>query len=118
VNAGVRFGAIGAGTWAVLAAILAGKPLGIGVSVALAAAAGLRLPADLRWNDVIVAGFAAGVGFTVALFSAVAAFPPGPILEQLKLGALLSVVSGALALGAAMILRVGRFRASPSARRP
>jgi Na+:H+ antiporter, NhaA family len=118
VNAGVRIGAIGAGTWAVLIAILAGKPLGIAVSVAVSIAAGLRLPPDLRWNDVIVVGFAAGIGFTVALFFAVAAFPPGPILEQLKLGALASVGSGALALGAAMVLRVGRFRASGSPGRP
>jgi len=116
VNAGVRVGAVGAGTWAVLIAIVIGKPIGIGVSIALSVAAGLRLPAHLRWNDVVVVGLAAGIGFTVALFFAVAAFPPGPILEQLKLGALLSVGSAALAFGAAAIVRTGRFRASPAGR--
>jgi NhaA family Na+:H+ antiporter len=118
VNAGVRIGAIGAGTWAVLVAIVVGKPLGIGATVALSVAAGLRLPAHLRWKDVLVVGFAAGIGFTVALFFAVAAFPPSPILEQLKLGALLSVGSSALAFGAAVVLRVGRFSASRPAARP
>jgi len=112
VNAGVRFGAVGAGTWAVMIAIIAGKPIGICLSVALSVVAGLRLPAELRWNDVVVVGIAGGIGFTVALFFAVAAFPPGPILEQLKLGALASVGSGALALAAAALLRTGRFRAS------
>jgi NhaA family Na+:H+ antiporter len=116
VNAGVRVGAVGAGTWAVLIAIVIGKPIGIGLSVALSVAAGLRLPAQLRWNDVLVVGIAAGIGFTVALFFAVAAFPPGPILEQLKLGALLSVGSAALAFGAAAIVRAGRFRAWPAGR--
>jgi NhaA family Na+:H+ antiporter len=116
VNAGVRIGAVGAGTWAVLVAIVVGKPIGIGLSVALAVAAGLHLPATLRWQDVIVIGLAAGIGFTVALFFAVAAFPPGPILEQLKLGALLSVGSAGLAFGAAAILRVGRFQASRAGR--
>jgi len=54
-------------------------------------------------------GIAGGIGFTVALFFAVAAFPPGPILEQLKLGALASVGSAVLAFVAAAILRTGRF---------
>jgi NhaA family Na+:H+ antiporter len=111
-NSGVRLGAVGAGTWAVLVAIVVGKPLGIALSVAISVAAGLRRPENLRSNDVLVVGFAAGIGFTVALFFAVAAYPPGPILEQLKLGALLSVGSGVLALVAAVLFRVGRFRVS------
>jgi NhaA family Na+:H+ antiporter len=110
-NSGVRFGAVGAGTWAVLVAIVIGKPLGIALSVAVSVVAGLRLPPNLRWNDILVVGFAAGIGFTVALFFAVAAYPPGPILEQLKLGALLSVGSGVLAFAVAAVLRAGRFRA-------
>src|SRR5581483_8995507 len=112
VNAGVRLGTIEGGTWAVLVAILAGKPLGIGVAVALAVALGLRLPQRLTWRDVVVVGFAAGIGFTVALFFATAAFPPGAILDQTKLGALLSVAAAVPAFIAAAALRVGRFRAS------
>ena len=77
---------------------------------------GLQMPEGLRWTDVVVAGFVAGIGFTVALFFASAAFPPGPILEELKLGALLSVGGSGLAFGAAALLRVGTFRASPEGR--
>jgi len=116
VNAGVRLGAVGAGTWAVMIAIIAGKPIGICLSVALAVAAGLRLPVHLRWRDVVVVGIAGGIGFTVALFFAVAAYPPGPMLEQLKLGALASLGSAVLAVAAAAIMRAGRFSSSPEAR--
>jgi NhaA family Na+:H+ antiporter len=114
-NAGVPIGQYGTGTWAVLTAIVAGKPIGIGIAVALAVGAGLKLPTDVDWRDIAVAGCAAGLGFTVALFFATAAFPPGPALDQSKLGALLSVASAGVAFAAAAVLRVGRFRASPAA---
>jgi NhaA family Na+:H+ antiporter len=114
-NAGVAIGQYGTATWAVLTAILAGKPIGIGIAVALAVAAGLKLPSDVDWRDVAVVGCAAGLGFTVALFFATAAFPPGAALDQSKLGALFSVASAGVAFAAAALLRVGRFRASPAA---
>jgi len=114
-NAGVPIAHFGTGTWAVLTAILAGKPIGIGIAVALAVAAGLKLPRDVDWRDVAVVGCAAGMGFTVALFFATAAFPPGAALDQSKLGALFSVASAGVAFAAAALLRVGRFRASPAA---
>jgi Na+:H+ antiporter, NhaA family len=116
VNAGVQLTAHGTATWAVLIAILAGKPLGIGVSVALATLAGFRLPAHFGWRDLIVVGFAAGIGFTVALFFSTAAFPPGPHLDEAKLGALLSISSAVLAFAAAAVLKTGVFRASAGGR--
>jgi len=110
VNAGVQLGTFGIGTWAVAGALLVGKPAGIGLSVALAVGAGLRLPQRLGWKDLIVTGCAAGIGFTVALFFATAAFPAGRLLDQTKLGALMSVGSAGTTLLAAAVLRVGRFR--------
>ena len=110
VNAGVRLDTIGIGTWAVAGALIIGKPLGISLTVAAAVAAGLHLPQRLDWKDVIVTGCAAGIGFTVALFFATAAFPAGRLLDQTKLGALLSVGSAGTTLLAAAALRVGRFR--------
>lgn len=112
VNAGVPLRAYGHGTWAVLGAILVGKPLGIGAAVAIAVLIGFKLPPRLTWRDVAVAGCAAGIGFTVALFFATAAFPPGRLLDEAKLGALLSVTSAGAAFAAARLLRVGRFRVS------
>jgi len=116
VNAGVQLTAHGTATWAILVAILAGKPLGIAVSVALATAAGFHLPLHFTWRDVIVVGCAAGIGFTVALFFATAAFPPGPHLDQAKLGALLSIASAVMTFAAAAMLKTGVFRASAGGR--
>ncbi len=117
VNAGVPLHAVGAGTWAVLTGVLAGKPLGIGLAMAIATTAGFALPSGLGWKDIVVVGFAAAVGFTVALFFATAAFPAGSVQDQMKMGALLSVVGAVAAVGVAALLRTGRFKASP-ARRP
>jgi Na+:H+ antiporter, NhaA family len=111
-NAGVRLEEVGAGTWMVLGAIAVGKPVGIAAAVGIAVFAGLQLPQRLCRRDVLVVGFVAGIGFTVALFFATAAFPPGAALSQAKLGALFSVGSAGLAIGAAWVLRVGRFTAS------
>jgi NhaA family Na+:H+ antiporter len=111
-NAGVPLHEHGTGTWAVLIALVVGKPIGIGAAVALAVAAGLRLPERFGWRDVIVVGCASGIGFTVALFFATAAFTPGPMLDGTKIGALLSVLGAVVTLLAARLLRAGRFRAA------
>jgi NhaA family Na+:H+ antiporter len=115
-NAGVPFGSAGQGTWAVLSAILIGKPLGISIAVGAAVMIGFKLPSRLDRRDIVVTGCAAGIGFTVALFFATAAFPPGPLRDEAKIGALLSVASAAIALAAAAVLGVGRFRVSRAER--
>ena len=61
-----------------LASILAGKPLGILAAVGLAVGAGLELPQRFGWNDLIVVGCAAGIGFTVALLFADGGVRRGP----------------------------------------
>ena len=108
-NAGVPVGRIGIATWIVLVALVVGKPLGIGLATGLAELSGLQRPPGLAWADLLVLGVAAGIGFTVALFFATAAFPLGETLDQAKLGALLSVLASLVALGLARTLRVGRF---------
>ena len=112
VNAGVLLRQYGTGTWAVLAGLVAGKPIGIAAATALAVAVGFRLPDRFEWRDVAVVGCASGVGFTVALFFATASFPPGAMLDAAKIGALLSLASAVVAVGAARVLRSGRFSAS------
>jgi NhaA family Na+:H+ antiporter len=117
VNAGVPLQQTGAGTWLVLTSILLGKPLGILLLTAAAVAAGLALPPRLGWRDLAVASITAGIGFTVALFFAVAAFPGVRLpLAEAKMGALLSIAAAPLAIAAAAALGVGRFRASVRAR--
>ena len=109
VNAGVVLSGYGTGTWATLLATLVGRTLGIVAGVGIAVAFGLHLPAHLRARELTVVAFAASAGFTFSLFFATALLPAGPLLAELKLGALLSVVAGVLAFGAARLFRVGRF---------
>jgi NhaA family Na+:H+ antiporter len=106
-NAGVAVGGAGPVTLIVLASLILGKPAGIVTAAWLAERSGLQRPAELAWRDLVVVGTAAGVGFTVALFFATAAFSAGADLDQAKLGALLSVSAAALALGTAKVLGVG-----------
>jgi Na+/H+ antiporter NhaA len=101
------------GAWAVLTAALIGRPLGILLSIGLGMAAGLRLPAHVQWRELIVVSLAASAGFTFALFFATAVMPPGPLLAELKLGALSTAAGAAVALAAARGLRVGRFASAP-----
>lgn len=106
VNAGVVLGNFGAGTWFVLISILLGKPLGIISTAAAGTLVGLRLPVHVTWRDMLVVGIIAGIGFTVALFFATAAFPYGRLLDETKLGALLSFGAFFIGLGAARVLGV------------
>jgi NhaA family Na+:H+ antiporter len=109
VNAGVLIRGSGTGTWAVLIAALIGKPLGILVAVGLAVGAGLHLPRQVGWRDMFVVALTVSIGFTFALFFATAAFPLGPVLNEVKIGALLTIAGGLLAIASAALLGVGRF---------
>jgi Na+:H+ antiporter, NhaA family len=104
-NAGVQFSSIGTPTWIVVTSLVIGKPLGIFASVRLASSLGLSVTGTLTARDTLVVGTAAGIGFTVALFFATAAFPPGPLLDEIKMGALLSFVAAPLAVALGAIRR-------------
>ena len=116
VNGGVVIGGEMPGARAVVLAALVGRPIGILASIALAMVAGLRLPARLHWRELVVVAIAASAGFTFALFFAASVIPAGPLLNELKLGALSTAVSGVLAFAAARLLHVGRFAPKPHAR--
>jgi NhaA family Na+:H+ antiporter len=98
VNAGVTLSSVGAGSWIVFLSLLVGKPIGIVGTTFLSVKLGLRAPGGLSYRHAIVMGVAAGIGFTVALFFATSAFRPGPILDQAKMGALLSFFAAPLAI--------------------
>jgi NhaA family Na+:H+ antiporter len=108
-NAGVPFGSVGSGTWIVFISLLAGKPIGILVMTVLGVKLGLRPPGGLTTAHTVVVGVTAAIGFTVALFFTTAAFDPGSVLDEAKMGALLSFAAApaAILLGRAMGLRPG-----------
>ena len=116
VNAGVMIRGFGTGTKAVAIAALAGKPLGVLAAIGVAVACGLRLPRRVGWRELAVIAFTSSIGFTYALFFATAAIPFGPVLVEMKLGALLTVAGACLAMAAAALLRVGRFASGRSSR--
>ena len=97
-NAGVTFSSVGTGSWMVLSSLVIGKPLGILVFTMAGVWLGLRAPGGLKAWDTLVMGIAAGIGFTVALFFATAAFPAGRLLDETKMGALLSFSAFPLAM--------------------
>ncbi len=98
VNAGVTLSSVGPPTWMVLSGLLLGKPMGILLFTFLAVKVGLRAPGGLTYLHTLVVGMAAAIGFTVALFFATAAFPPGIILDEAKMGALMSFIAAPLAI--------------------
>ena len=90
VNGGVLLRGYGTGTWAVLTASLAGRPLGILAAVGMTVAAGLHLPRQIGWRDVVVIALAASPGLAFGVFLATAMFPPGPLLIETKIGAIVT----------------------------
>ena len=109
VNAGVLLSGYGTGTWALLAAAVIGKPIGILAGIGLGVALGLHLPLRLHWRDLVVVALATSGGFTFGLFFATAVFPVGPILAELKIGAIATAMGVPLAFAGARLLHVGRF---------
>jgi NhaA family Na+:H+ antiporter len=109
LNAGVEFSAIGAPTWLVMAGLLIGKPVGIFIMGWIAARPlGLGLPEGMRLADLVVLGFVAAIGFTVALFVASVAFPAGAVQDAAKMGALFSFGAALIAIIAGRVFRVQR----------
>ena len=109
-NAGVPFEEIGPGTYYVMAGLLIGKPLGVLLFAGGAGALGAPLPRGLHLRDLAIVGVVASIGFTVSLFFATAAFPPGAALAETKMGALLSFVAAPLAILISALWRAPRPR--------
>jgi Na+:H+ antiporter, NhaA family len=109
-NAGVAFSAMGTTTWLVSGGLLLGKPIGIVLLTLVATKLfKLELPEGMNMRDLVVLGFMAGIGFTVALFVATVAFEPGDVLDGAKMGALFSFFAAFLSYIVARMLLVGRF---------
>jgi len=91
----------------VLSGLIVGKPVGIFLFGWLAVRF-LRfdLPEGMRLSDLVVVGFVAAIGFTVALFVATVAFPAGPLQDAAKMGALFSFAAAGFALVSGRLLKV------------
>jgi Na+:H+ antiporter, NhaA family len=108
-NAGVPLRALEAGTWGMPIAVLAGRPLGVLAAAGAALVCGLHLPERVGWRELLVAALAAAIGFSVGLFLCAALLPPGQLRSETGMGVLLTLAGAPFAIGAARVLRVGRF---------
>ena len=109
VNAGVVLRQYDTGSWAILAAALVGRPVGVLLAVGFGLLVGLRLPRHVGWREVLVITLATSSGLSLALFFASGLLAPGPVLGAIKVGVLLSASGALLAVGAARALNIGRF---------
>jgi NhaA family Na+:H+ antiporter len=114
-NAGLPLsGAVldGAVTWAIVAGLALGKPLGVLSFAWLAVRSRVAVrPPRLRWRFVAGGAMLAGIGFTMSLFIAQRAFDPA-LLDEAKLGIYLaSLLSAALGLA---VLWGGPSRRNPA----
>jgi len=106
-NAGVELAGIGTLTWLILVALVVGKTVGITGFGLLARAAGFPLPERMGLRELVMAGFVAALGLTVALFVAAAAFADPRLQGEAKMGALFSGFVGIAAVALSRLLGMG-----------
>ncbi|HIG10395.1 MAG: Na+/H+ antiporter NhaA [bacterium] len=108
-NAGVELAGIGPMTWIILLALVVGKTVGVTAFGLLGIKMGFKLPGGMGIKELVMAGFIAALGLTVALFVAGAAFIDPVLQGQAKMGALFSGFVGlaAILLGRALGLGQG-----------
>lgn len=116
-NAGVTVsgGSLDATSWTVVTAVAVGLVIGKPLGVLVACWVTLRfrigtLPVGMTYRHLVVLGFVAGVGFTMALFIAQLAFTDAHLLAAAKIGVL--AASGAAAI---LALVLGRVLLAPTA---
>jgi NhaA family Na+:H+ antiporter len=103
-NAGVAFNATGASpnlfnpiSLGIIFGLVFGKPLGLSLFSWLAVRLGIaRLPAGVNWAQFISATFLAGIGFTISLFIANAAFSDPALVASAKIAILVASILSAL----------------------
>ena len=112
-NAGVELGGIGTMTWIILGSLIIGKTVGITATAWIANKIGFPLPDRMGMKEVIMAGFVAALGLTVALFVSGAAFPDDLEMQgQAKMGALFSGFVGVAAIVLGRMLGFGKDKDS------
>jgi NhaA family Na+:H+ antiporter len=82
----------------IIVGLLIGKPLGIWIFSFIGVGLGLcALPTDLKWKNIIGAGFLAGIGFTMSIFITLLAFDNIYIVNNSKIAILIaSFIAGTI----------------------
>lgn len=80
----------------IITGLVIGKPLGIWLFTYIGVGLGLCvLPGDLKWRNIIGAGFLGGIGFTMSIFITLLAFSNEDVVNNSKIAILVaSVIAG------------------------
>lgn len=80
----------------IMAGLILGKPIGICLLSLIGVGLGLcALPPDLKWKNILAAGFLGGIGFTMSIFITLLAFDDAEIINNSKIAILVaSFVAG------------------------
>ncbi len=82
----------------IMAGLVIGKPLGIWLFSFIGVVLGLcSLPPDLKWKNIIAAGFLGGIGFTMSIFITLLAFDNDDIVNNSKIAIIIaSLLAGTI----------------------
>ncbi len=81
----------------IIAGLFIGKPLGIVLFSYLGVLLGLCvLPAELKWSNILGAGFLGGIGFTMSIFITMLAFDSPELINISKIAILVASVLSAI----------------------
>jgi len=82
----------------IIAGLVIGKPLGIFLFSFIGVGLGLCvMPSDLKWKNIIGAGFLGGIGFTMSIFITLLAFDNDDIVNNSKIAILIaSFIAGTI----------------------
>ena len=82
----------------IIVGLVIGKPLGIWLFSFIGVGLGLcALPTDLKWKNIIGAGFLGGIGFTMSIFITLLAFDDADIITNSKIAILIaSFIAGVI----------------------
>ena len=80
----------------IITGLVIGKPLGIWLFSFIGVGLGLcALPNDLKWKNIIGAGFLGGIGFTMSIFITLLAFDSTEVIDNSKIAILIaSLIAG------------------------
>ncbi len=82
----------------IMLGLVIGKPLGIFLFSFIGVGLGLcTLPTDLKWKNIIGAGFLGGIGFTMSIFITILSFDDAVIINNSKIAILIaSLIAGTI----------------------
>jgi NhaA family Na+:H+ antiporter len=107
-NAGVELAGMSNLTIIILVSLVVGKTVGISLFTWIATLLGFKLPTGMVAKEVVLAGLIAGMGLTVALFVAGAAFMDLELQGAAKMGALFTAAVFLVAIVVGRILKIDK----------